>query len=312
MQRDRKTPDQKRNTAASPASSRTAERRQERVRERQRQRLIIGAILVVTVAVLIIFPLVLANTPSEAPIPPETLTRYDGLTMSRSTEGYPRLGSPDAAVQVTLYSSFGCAECQAFHDATIDALVQRVRDGSISLSYAPLVQRTTSTLANAQGAARAALCAGEQNHFWQFQDTLLSWQTPYGNQAYTNSRIVSGVQALGLNRSQYDGCVASGQPDSVMTVARQQANTLINFVDVPTITINGVVPVDSEGNPVRDPAEILVAIDNAVAAAVRRSQPPTPVAATAEPEATAEATAQAEATPPAEDAPVAEVTESAD
>jgi hypothetical protein len=74
--------------------------------------------------------------------------------------------------------------------------------------------------------------------------------------------------------------------------AQQQASTLINFVGTPTIAINGVVPVDGDGNPFTDPGDILAAMDSAIAAAeARRQQPEATVETTPEAtEATEEAT----------------------
>lgn len=271
MQKNRKTRDQKRNTAATRAASRTVERRIERERARQRQRLIVTALVIAAVAVIVAIPLIIARLPSEAPIPGESAARYDGITMSRTSEGYPRLGDPDAPVQVAEYSSFGCTACKAFHDRAIDPIIERVRSGNISFVYVPLWQQGGIT--NAEGAARAAVCAAEQNKFWELHDAFFEWQSLYGNQAFTEPRIVSGVNALNMDRGEYDACVRSGRAVDTLTRAQRQANALINFRGTPTITINGVVPVDSSGAPLTDPDAILEAIDNAIAAAEARQQP---------------------------------------
>lgn len=279
MQRNRR--DQKGST------SRTAERRQERERQRRRQRLLVVAIAIIVLAVFFVFALILANQPSEAPIPEAALTRYEGISTSRTTEGYPRLGDPDAPVQVSEYSSFGCPGCKLFHDEAIDAIVERVRSGNMAFIYVPLWQRSGAAVANTQGAARAAVCAAEQNAFWTLHDAFFEWQSVYGNQAFTNSRIITGIEAVGLDRGEYDACIGSGRPDEVLNRAQQQASALINFVGTPTIAINGVVPVDSEGNPYTATSDILAAIDNAIATAARRQQPESTAEGT--PEATEEA-----------------------
>lgn len=300
MQRNRRDKDQKGITA-----SRTAERRHERERERRRQRLITAVVVIIAVALIVAFALITANQPSEAPIPEAALTRYDGISTSRTTEGYPRLGDPDANVQVAEYSSFGCPGCKAFHDEAIDAIVERVRAGNMALIYVPLWQRSGASVANTQGAARAAVCAGEQNAFWTLHDAFFEWQSLYGNQAFTNSRILTGISALGLDRADFDACIASGRPDEVLNGAQQQANTLINFLGTPTLAINGVVPVDSDGNPLTEASSILTAIDNAIAAAeARRQQPEVTVEMTPEvTEATEEATPEVTETPVAEETP---------
>jgi protein-disulfide isomerase len=162
----------------------------------------------------------------------------------------------------------------------------------VAFIYVPLWQRADASVANTQGAARAGVCAVQQNAFWPLHDAFFEWQSVYGNQAFTNSRILSGISALDLNRGDYDACIASGRPDEVLNRAQQQASTLINFVGTPTIAINGVVPVDGDGNPFTDPGDILAAMDSAIAAAeARRQQPEATVETTPEAtEATEEAT----------------------
>ena len=294
MSKDRTERDTKRSTAAS----RTVERRQERERQRRRQRLIGIVIVVIALIVIVTVPLLLANQPSEAPIPENALTRYEGLSMSRTSEGYLRLGDPDSPVQVAEYSSFGCTPCKTFEDAILDPMIERVRADSIAFIYVPLWQRAGG-LTNTQGAARAALCAGEQSRFWQLHDAFFEWQTRYGNQAYTNSRILSALPALDIDRATYDGCLGSGRPDEVLSRAQQQVSALINFEELPAVTINGIVPVDSEGNAYTEPTDIIAAVDNAIATSARRQQTPTI-------EATEEATPEAEETVEAESTVVAD------
>ena len=82
------------------------------------QRLITGGIIAVALVAVIVFIVLIVNAPAEAPIPDGALTRYDGIQQTRTQpEGYPRLGDPNAPVQVAEYSSFDCPHCRDFHDA---------------------------------------------------------------------------------------------------------------------------------------------------------------------------------------------------
>jgi protein-disulfide isomerase len=275
--------------SSSGASSgvRSAERLRERERERQRRRITTGVIVVVAAAVIFGILFVLVNLPQEAPVPAETAARYDGLEMLRTQEGYPLLGALDAPVKVAEYSSFDCPHCRDFHDQVIDGLVQRVRDGDISLTYIPMYG--TGSVANGQGAAVAAICAAEQRAFWEFHDMLFDWQGRFGNQSFTNNRLNAGMDALGLDRGQMGACIGSSGVQDVLNTARTQSQALTNYNGTPTITINGVVPVNSEQVPLSDPVEILAAIDREVERIGSGR-------AEATPEATAESTPDAEAT----------------
>lgn len=249
--------------SAAATSGRTAERRKERERQRRRQQLITGGIAVVALAVIAVIVFLIVNAPAEAPISAESLTRYDGVQQSTTEQGYPRLGDPNSPVQVAEYSSFGCSHCRDFHDQTIDQILDRVRAGKIAFTYMPLYGY--GGLTNEQGAALAAVCASQQGKFWQFHDALFNWQGLYANQAFSNNRINSGVDGLGLDRGAYNACINSGVPGDVVNAAMAQAQALLNFVGTPTITINGVVPLDENQQAIGDATGVLARIDSEVA-----------------------------------------------
>lgn len=268
--------------------SRTVERRKERERERRRQQLITGGIIAVALVIVAAIIVFVVNAPAEAPIPSAALTRYEGVPQSRTTEGYPRLGDPNAPVQVAEYSSFDCPHCRDFHDQAMDQFVERVRAGAIAFTYVPLYG--FGSFANGQGAAAAAVCAAEQGQFWPFHDALFDWQGQFGNQAFTNNRISAAVDAFKLDRGAYNACVG-GSANEVLTSARSQAAALLNFTGTPTITINGVVPLGQDQTALNDAASIIARVDEEIARNPLQptAQPTTASAAT--PEATVDTAA---------------------
>ena len=139
------------------------QRKEERKKEKQRgqQSLIIGGIVLVAVLAAIIFAL--TALPSEAPIP-DDLDRYEAFMSGSTVEGYPYLGNPNAPVKVREYSSFACPGCLNFHSNVFPGLLPRIEAGEIQFIYVPL---QTGSVPNAEGAARTAICAGEQGQFWK-------------------------------------------------------------------------------------------------------------------------------------------------
>ncbi len=244
--------------------SKAAERRQERQAEKRRQRLTTLALIIIGAAVLLIILVILSTRPAEAPIPEGTIERYSGLTQTRTDSGFPRLGDPAARVIVQEYSSFACPACQELHEQIKDALVERVRGGQMQLIFIPL---TTGSITNANGAARAAICAVEQGKFWELADALFAWQDVFGNQAFTNNRIVAGLAALDIDQGRHSSCLGSSFPSDVLRAAEESAAGLLNFAGTPTITINGVVPVNEDGQVINDAATIIERIDAALAQA---------------------------------------------
>ncbi len=286
---------------------RTVERRKERERERQRQRYLTGGVIAFALIAVVVIIVLIVNAPAGAPIPDGALTRYEGLTLTRTTEGFPRLGDANASVQVAEYASFGCPHCRDFNAEGTDQILDRVKTGKMAFTYIPLYG--FGDVANDQGAAAAAICADEQDEFWPFHDALFDWQGEFGNQAFTNNRINAGVTAFGLNQGTYNTCITTNKPAAVLDAAKQSQISLLNFSGTPTFTINGVVPLDENQQPISDTDAIFARIDAEIARLSTQPNPqstteatseatvePTQVATEPVSSATAEATSTAEAT----------------
>ena len=113
------------------------QRKEERQQEKRRgqQTLIIGAVVLVAIFAAIIFAL--TSLPSEAPIPAD-LDKYDRFMQSRTDEGYPLLGNPDAPVTVREFSSFSCPGCLDFHSSVFPNLLDDIEAGRINFVFVPL------------------------------------------------------------------------------------------------------------------------------------------------------------------------------
>jgi len=274
--------------------SRTREakqRRQKEQRQNQQRMIIIG---IVIAAVLAIALVITSNQPVEAYIAPEIATKYDDFSYSLSLEGYPRIGNPDAPVTVEEYASFSCPGCEAFHSSSFDAILERVGLGQVLFTYVPL---QTGSIPNAGGAARTALCAGQQGAFWEMHDVLFEWHTLYGNTAFSQNRLLAGVDSMGLNGGTLTGCFNSQAISNVLDAAQAEG-----VASTPTIYVNGVPVQTGEGGGIPTTEEVLTAID----VATPNDWRPTPIVtdeseATEEMEATDEADVEVEETVEATD-----------
>lgn len=256
--------------------ARTLERRKEREQQKKRQRqltLVVGGVVIAVVAFAIIL---LINQPAEAPIPAEAVSRYEGIAQSRTEEGFPKLGNDAAPAKVVEYSSFDCPSCAKFHDDTWPGVLERIKNNEVQFTYIPYWG--TGGIANGLGAAHAAICAGEQGQFWPFHDALFDWQTKYANTAFSQNRFVGGITNLGLDKGQWDSCIASALPGQVTDAARS-AFTLQGVTGTPALFVNGAIVPEASGGALSQ------AIDAALAQA---GGVPTPIV-----EATSEATAEA-------------------
>lgn len=208
------------------------QRKEERQQEKQRgqQRIIIGVVIVLAIFAAIIFAL--TSLPADADLP-TTLDRYEDFMTSQTDEGYALLGNPNAPVTVREFSSFSCPGCADFHRNVFPALLPAIESGAINFVYVPL---QTGSVANPEGAARTAICAGEQGMFWEMHDVLFFWHETYANSAFQDSRIRTGVNELGLDSGEFNSCFRSNSTDAVLTSALSEG-----VGSTPSVEVNGVL-----------------------------------------------------------------------
>ncbi len=268
--------------------SRTREARQRRQKQRRQNRRLALLIAIVMVAVVAIAVFVVSNQPVEAYVAEDLSARYENIERSFSAEGYPRLGDSDAPVNLTEYASFACPGCEAIHSASIDAILERVRDGQVRFTYVPL---QTGSVPNAEGASRAALCAGQEDMFWEMHDVLFDWQTRYGNTAFSQNRLLAGIEALDLSAGAFTDCFNSAAINNILDAALNE-----DVSTTPTIRVNGVTL--EAGQAIPSTEAILRAIDEATPAdwGLPAEEP-------VDAEAESEAAAQAEVDAPATETP---------
>ncbi|MGV8176234.1 MAG: DsbA family protein [Candidatus Bilamarchaeaceae archaeon] len=130
--------------------------------------------------------------------------QQSGEPAAISLDGAAVEGSSDAKVTLVEFSDFGCSFCSRFHSQTLPQIrEQYVKTGKVRFVYMhfPLAMH-----ADAQKAAEAAECAGEQGKFWEMHDWL------YQNQGNLGVRsLKSEAAALGLDTAKFDSCLDSGK-----------------------------------------------------------------------------------------------------
>jgi protein-disulfide isomerase len=86
-------------------------------------------------------------------------------------EGFHSIGPKDAPIKIVEFSDFQCPYCRRWHQEVYEPLLAAY-PGKILLIYRNLP--LTSIHPDAFAAAEAAMCAGDQNVFWQYHDKLFS------------------------------------------------------------------------------------------------------------------------------------------
>ncbi|MCU0512637.1 MAG: DsbA family protein [Anaerolineae bacterium] len=272
-------------TGGGGTAAKIKERSEKRKLEQQRERQRLAVIALVVVGIIGLM-LVLARTqPADAPIDGVKTAFYAGLEQGRDENGLPRLGSADAPNRIVEYSSFGCPACRTFHDETLEQVLAYVRSGQASFTFVP--QFTGG--GNVEGANRTALCALEQNRFWEMHDILFDWQGRFSTNAFNENRLRAGVQALGLDETAFFNCFNTAATNALI----DRLKTTIRRDSTPTITINGVDVANA-----LDMTEISSRLGGPAGAPLAPATEE-PAATEAAPAATAEAPAATEAAPAA-------------
>lgn len=115
------------------------------------------------------------------------------------------LGNPNAKVTMIEYSDFECPFCGRMFVETLPKLKENfIKSGKVKFVYRhfPL----SSIHQNAQKAAEASECAGEQGKFWEYHDVIFQRQSAMG---LDNFKL--WAKELGLNSDQFNSCLDNGK-----------------------------------------------------------------------------------------------------
>lgn len=124
------------------------------------------------------------------------------------TEGFPSLGPEDAPITIVEFSDYQCPYCYTWHVQVYDALMEAY-PGKIRFVYRnfPL-----SFHQNAMPGAEAALCAGDQNAYWEYHNLLFDNQESMNNQSGTvleQSFYNDLAASLSLDVPSFESCMTS-------------------------------------------------------------------------------------------------------
>lgn len=169
----------------------------------------------------------------EAPVTPESqFRRYD-----IPTEGFPSIGPEDAEIVIVEFSDFQCPYCQRFHKETFPDLLAAY-PGKIRFVYRnfPL---PPSMHPDAMSAAVAALCAGDQDSYWEYHDKL------FGDNPLNEGTYIQYATELDLNVEEFTSCLSSGKHDDFIEQDMAFSSSL-GVQSTPTFFVNGLAIVGAQ------------------------------------------------------------------
>ena len=163
--------------------------------------------------------------------PPKIEIKADPLRMK---------GDPKAPITIVEFSDFSCPFCLKA-ELSIRAVMAKYPD-RVKLSYRDYPLRELHP--NAQMAAVAARCAGEQGKFWEYHDLLFGRQDKQNREG-----LLEDARALQLDEAQFNTCLSSGRYDAQIEQDVQMASRA-SIVSTPGFFINDTLVVGAQ------PAEV--------------------------------------------------------
>jgi len=180
-------------------------------------------------------------------------TRYDV-----AEAGNPAIGPVDAPVTMIEFGDYQCAYCKRWYDAVTTPLMKDYA-GKIRFVYRDLP--LSAIHPDAQSAAEAADCAGEQGAYWKYHDALFGAKYGLGAQAYTQY-----ATDLGLDVNAFNTCVTERRYQSEVDNDASVGMNL-GLTGTPSFFINGLKVIGAQ------PYEVFKQIiDKELAAAASKKQ----------------------------------------
>jgi len=169
----------------------------------------------------------------EAPVLTEEpqYIRYD----VDSPEAYA-FGPVDAPITIVEFGDFECPFCRRWHEEVFQPLLSSYPD-QIRIVYRHLP--LTSIHPDAFAAAEAAMCAGEQDAFWQYHEKLFSSEV-LGTEVYAQY-----AQELELDMATFEACMTEHRYQQAIQKDSDFALQL-GISSTPTFFINGLAVVGAQ------------------------------------------------------------------
>ena len=175
-----------------------------------------------------------AAVPSAAPTAPAAPTKVDVKVLDTD----PVKGNPNAKVTVVEFSDYQCPFCERFFkDVEQQMIKEYVDTGKVKFVYKNLAFLGKEST----DAANAALCAKEQNKFWEYHDKLFISQSGENQGAFSPDKLKQFAVDLGLGASKFNQCFDSQKYNS--QVQADQAEASRNGFNSTPSTAVGTTPI---------------------------------------------------------------------
>lgn len=223
-------------------------KRQEIRARRRRQQLwnrILVIVLVSMGALLVVFALVVPSLSRNSNNPTSTDISFTPRPINAQMDGV-HIGESNAPVKMDVWEDFQCSGCLPYTQTIEPQILQAyVETGKVYYTF-----RFYPFLDGGQGesqqSANAAMCANEQNRFWDYHDILFANWLGENVGSFTDARLVAFAQEIGLDMTAFNKCFqANTYADQI--AQEVQAGTQLGVPPTPGIFVNNQIVISSAG-----------------------------------------------------------------
>lgn len=214
--------------------SKRQERRAKMQREQRRQRLIIIGLIVVGAA-LLVFAVVspqLRSVGEIVTVTPAALPNADGLSV----------GDPSAPVTIDVFEDFQCPACQFFTESIEPLVIQNlVTNGQARYVFHnyPFLDGDGVGSGESDRAAKASMCASEQDKFWEMHSILYANMASENQGSFSDRRLQAMAESIGLDINAFTECLDSNEYEAEVE-ADFELGQQMGVSGTPTVFVNGV------------------------------------------------------------------------
>ena len=212
--------------------SKRQERREKMQRQQQRQRLITIGLIVLGAALVVlavIWPQ-LRPVGEIVTVTPAALPDADGLS----------LGDPNAPATIDVFEDFQCPACQRFTQNTEPLIIQNLvatgRARYVFHNYPFLDDGSVNK--ESDQAANAAMCANEQEKFWEMHSILYANMGAENMGGFSNRRLQAMGESLGLDMDAFNSCLDANKYEAELQSDIDLAQQW-GVSGTPTVFVNG-------------------------------------------------------------------------
>ncbi len=193
----------------------------------------IGGIVILLCGAVFIGVLIFAGPDVVAGLLPEAILPADIL--DRQTTVHNTMGDENAPIHIIEYGDFQCPYCLRFWQETEPQLIEEyVNTGQVYFEFRafPIVGPESYL------AAEGAYCAGDQDRFWEFHDTLFTNWTGENVGDFTQKKLLLYAESLDLDMDQFESCLTEGKYSGQVIQDKAQGEA-DGVGATPTFIING-------------------------------------------------------------------------